>query len=180
MYGPVIQGKVVRLRPPKPDDASPMVSWFEDLEVTHFGGRRTGLSIEMEKTWLETTAKDPNSVVWVLEVDGLAAGTTVIREIDWKNGFGTTGTVIGDRSLWGRGIGRETMQLRSRYAFTQLPLRKLKSSYFDGNTASGRAQAAAGYREVGRYRADRYVDGQWVDEVMTEVLREDWLKGNSV
>ncbi len=180
MYGPVIQGKVVRLRPPKPDDASPMVSWFEDLEVTHFGGRRTALSIEMEKTWLETTAKDPNSVVWVLEVDGLAVGTTVIREIDWKNGFGTTGTVIGDRSLWGRGIGRETMQLRSRYAFTQLPLRKLKSSYFDGNTASGRAQAAAGYREVGRYRADRYVDGQWVDEVMTEVLREDWLKGNSV
>src|SRR5450756_2822666 len=54
------------------------------------------------------------------------------------------------------------------------------SRYFDGNTASGRAQAAAGYREVGRYRADRYVDGRWIDEVMTEMLREDWLKGNSV
>jgi len=180
MYGPVIQGKVVRLRPPKPDDASPMVSWFEDLEVTHFGGRRTGLSIEMEKTWLETTAKDPNSVVWVLEVDGLAAGTTVIREIDWKNGFGTTGTMIGDKSLWGKGIGREVMQLRTRYAFMQLPLRKLKSSYFDGNAASARAQAAAGYREVGRYRADRFVDGRWVDEILTEVLREDWLKANPV
>ncbi|HXJ48575.1 MAG TPA: GNAT family protein [Candidatus Acidoferrum sp.] len=180
MYGPVIEGKVVRLRPPKPEDALPMVSWFEDLEVTHFGGRRTAHSIEMEKTWLESTAKDPNSVVWVLEVDGRAVGTTVIREIDWRNGFGITGTVIGDRSLWGKGIGRETMQLRSRYAFMQLPLRKLKSSYFEGNTASGRAQAAAGYREVGRYRADRYVDGQWVDEVMTEVLREDWLKANSV
>lgn len=180
MYGPVIHGMVVRLRPPKPEDAVPMVSWFEDLAVTHFGGRRTAFSIEMEKTWLDTAAKDPNSVVWVLEVDGQAVGTTVIREIDWKNGFGTTGTVIGDRSLWGRGIGRETMQLRSRYAFTQLPLRKLKSSYFEGNTASGRAQAAAGYREVGRYRADRYVEGRWVDEVMTEVLREDWLKANSV
>jgi RimJ/RimL family protein N-acetyltransferase len=72
------------------------------------------------------------------------------------------------------------MQLRARYAFIQLPLRKLKSSYFDGNTASGRAQAAAGYREVGRFRADRYVDGKWVDEVMTEVMREDWLKANSV
>jgi ribosomal-protein-alanine N-acetyltransferase len=134
----------------------------------------------MEKEWLESTAKDPDSVVWVVEVDGRAVGTTGIREIDWKNGFGTTGTMIGDRSLWRKGIGRETMQARSRYAFTQFPLRKLKSSYFDGNTASGRAQAAAGYREVGRFRADRYVDGQWVDEVMTEVLREDWLKANSV
>jgi len=180
VYGPVIQGKLVRLRPPKPEDALPMVGWFEDLEVTHFGGRRKALSLEMENSWLERTARDLDSVVWVIEVDGRAVGMTTIREIDWKNGFGITGTVIGDRSLWGKGIGRETMQLRSRYAFTQLPLRKLKSSYFEGNTASGRAQAAAGYREVGRYRADRYVDGKWVDEVMTEVLREDWQKANSV
>jgi ribosomal-protein-alanine N-acetyltransferase len=180
MYGPVIQGKLVRLRPPKPEDAAVMIAWFEDLETNRFLGRRNPPSLEMEKEWLENTAKDPDSVVWVVEVDGRAVGTTGIREIDWKNGFGTTGTMIGDRSLWRKGIGRETMQARSRYAFTQLPLRKLKSSYFDGNTASGRAQAAAGYREVGRFRADRYVDGQWVDEVMTEVLREDWLKANSV
>jgi [ribosomal protein S5]-alanine N-acetyltransferase len=180
MNGPVIQGKLVRLRPPKPEDASPMVSWFEDLEATLFLGRRNPPSIELEKEWLEATAREPNSVVWAVEVDGRAVGTTGIREIDWKNGFGTTGTLIGERSLWGKGIGREVMQLRARYAFTQLPLRKLKSSYFEGNVASGRAQAAAGYCEVGRYRADRYVDGKWVDEVMTEVLREDWLKENSV
>jgi ribosomal-protein-alanine N-acetyltransferase len=180
MYGPVIQGELVRLRPPKPDDALPIVSWFQDLEATQFLGRRTSPSVDVEKEWLESSAKDPNSVVWVVEVDGRAVGTMGIREIDWKNGFGTTGTLIGDRSLWGKGIGRETMRLRTRYAFMQLPLRKLKSSYFDGNVASGRAQAAAGYREVGRYRADRYVDGRWVDEVVTEVLREDWLELNSV
>jgi RimJ/RimL family protein N-acetyltransferase len=180
MNGPVIQGKLVRLRPPKGDDASRMLSWFEDLEINHFLGRRHPISIEMEKETLERIARDPDSVIWVVEVDGRAVGTTVIHGIDWKNGFGTTGTMIGDKSLWGKGIGRETMQLRARYAFIQLPLRKLKSSYFDGNTASGRAQAAAGYREVGRFRADRYVDGKWVDEVMTEVMREDWLKANSV
>jgi len=180
MYGPVIQGKLVRLRPPKAEDALSMVSWFEDLETTLFLGRRNPPSVAMENEWLDSNAKDPNSVVWVIEADGRAVGTTGIREIDWKNGFGTTGTMIGDKSLWGKGIGREVMQLRARFAFTQLPLRKLKSSYFEGNTASGRAQTAAGYREVGRFRADRYVDGKWVDEVITEVLRDDWLKANSV
>jgi RimJ/RimL family protein N-acetyltransferase len=180
MYGPVIQGKLVRLRPPKPEDALLMIGWFEDLETTRFLGRRTPPSIEMEKEWLETTAVDANSVIWVVEAEGRAVGTTAIREIDWRNGFGTTGTMIGDKTQWKKGIGREAMQLRTRYAFTQLPLRKLKSSYFDGNVASGRAQAAAGYREVGRYRADRFVDGRWVDEIITEVVREDWLKSNSV
>ncbi len=180
MYGPVIQGKLVRLRPPKAEDAEAMIGWFEDLETTRFLGLRNPPSIEMEKQWLETTAKDPNSVIWVMEVGGVAVGTTGIREIDWKNGFGTTGTLIGDRSVWGQGVGSEAMQLRARYAFVQMPLRKLKSSYFDGNVASGKAQAAAGYREVGRHRADRFVDGRWVDEILTEVLREDWAKTNSV
>ena len=180
MYGPVIQGKLVRLRPPKAEDAEAMIGWFEDLETTRFLGLRNPPSIEMEKQWLETTAKDPNSVIWVMEVGGVAVGTTGIREIDWKNGFGTTGTLIGDRSVWGQGVGSEAMRLRARYAFVQMPLRKLKSSYFDGNVASGKAQAAAGYREVGRHRADRFVDGRWVDEILTEVLREDWAKTNSV
>ena len=111
---------------------------------------------------------------WVVEFKGRAVGATAIHAIDWKNGFGTTGTVIGDKSVWGNGLGRELMQLRARYAFIQLPLRKLKSGYLDGNEASARAQAAAGYREVGRYRADMFVDGRWRDHVMTEVLREDW------
>jgi RimJ/RimL family protein N-acetyltransferase len=33
---------------------------------------------------------------------------------------------------------------------------------------------------VGRHRADMFVDGRWRDHVITEVLREDWLKANSV
>jgi RimJ/RimL family protein N-acetyltransferase len=68
------------------------------------------------------------------------------------------------------------MQLRTRYAFTQLPLRKLKAGYFDGNEASAKAQAASGYREIGRHHADLFVDGKWRDHVMTEVMREDWEK----
>jgi ribosomal-protein-alanine N-acetyltransferase len=176
MYGPVIQGKLVRLRPPKPEDAATMITWFEDLEVTRFMLLRFPPSIEMEKEWLERMAKSPDDVFWAVEHDGRVVGATAIHQIDWKNGSGTTGTTIGDKALWGKGLGREVMQLRCRFAFTQLPLRKLKSGYYAGNEASARAQASAGYHEVGRYRADKFVDGIWVDHVITEVLREDWEK----
>ena len=180
MYGPVIHGNLVRLRPPKPEDAEVMITWFEDMEVTRFLLLRHPPSIEMEKEWLEKMARSPDDVIWVIEHNEQTVGTTAIHTIDWKNGSGTTGTVIGDKSVWGKGLGRELMNLRARYAFTQLPLRKLKSAYTDGNDASAKAQAAAGYREVGRHRADTFVDGRWRDHVITEVLREDWLKANSV
>ena len=180
MYGPVIQGRLVRLRPPKPDDASTMLTWFEDMEVRRFLLRRHPPSVDEEKEWLDKMARSPDDVVWVIEHEGQMVGTTGIHTIDWRNGFGTTGTIIGDKSAWGKGAGRELMQLRARYAFTQLPLRKLKSAYVQGNEASARAQAAAGYREVGRHRLDVFVDGQWRDHILTEVMREDWLKANSV
>jgi ribosomal-protein-alanine N-acetyltransferase len=180
MYGPVIEGRLVRLRPPKPEDAATMITWFEDLEVTRFMLLRFPPSIEMEKDWLDRMAKSQDDVFWVIEHESRAVGATAIHQIDWKNGSGTTGTTIGDKSLWGKGLGREVMQLRCRFAFTQLPFRKLKSGYYAGNEASARAQAAAGYQEVGRYRAERFVDGSWVDHVLTEVLRDDWIRTNSL
>ena len=180
MYGPIIEGKLVKLRPPAPEDAADMVSWFKDLEVTRFIKLRHPPSIEAEKEFLERVARDDNLVFWAVEHGGRLVGGTSIGAIDWKLGFGTTGTVIGDKTVWGRGIAREMMQLRATYAFTQLPLRKLKSGYIEGNQGSARAQAAAGYREVGRWHQDRFIDGAWRDHVLTELLREDWLKANSV
>jgi RimJ/RimL family protein N-acetyltransferase len=180
MYGPVIEGKLVRLRPPKPEEAAELATWFDDLEVTRFIKLRHPPSVDMEKEFLDRMARDADAVFWVIEHDGRLVGGTSIVRIDWKNGYGTTGTVIGDKTAWGKGLARELMQLRAAYAFTQLPLRKLKSGYLEGNEASARAQRAAGYKEVGRWHGDRFVDGKWVDHVLTELLREDWEKKKSV
>jgi RimJ/RimL family protein N-acetyltransferase len=176
MYGPVIQGNLIKLRPPLSEDAAAMTTWFEDLEVTRFIKLRHPPSLDAEKEFLERTARDPDSVFWALEYEGRLVGGTSIVAIDWKHGSGTTGTVIGDKAAWGKGLAHELMQLRADYAFTQLPLRKLKSGYLEGNVASARAQKAAGYREVGRWHKDRFIDGEWVDHVLTEVMREDWEK----
>jgi ribosomal-protein-alanine N-acetyltransferase len=180
VYGPLIVGKIAQLRPPRPDDLDTMIRWFEDIEVTRFLELRHPPSLEFEKEWLDKMGREAGEVYWVVEHEGRAVGGTGIHAIDWKHGIGTTGTVIGDKEVWGRGLGREVMQLRAEYAFTQLPLRKLKSMYIDGNEASGRAQAACGYKQVGRYRAERFVDGRWVDMILTELMREDWAKSRSV
>ena|SRR5437773_6694849 len=180
MYGPVIGGKLLRLRPPADPDAATMIAWFEDMEVTQYLFVRMPPSLAQENDWLDARAKDPDSIFWVVEVDGNAVGSTGVVMIDWKNGFGHTGTVIGDKKVWGKGVGSELMKLRADFVFTQTPLRKLKSGYLEGNEASARAQASCGYVEVGRWRKDRFVDGEWRDLIMTELLREEWEKKKPV
>jgi RimJ/RimL family protein N-acetyltransferase len=179
MYGPVIVGSQFRLRPPWTEDAEVMITWFEDLEVTARLGRRFVPSLEWERGWLQRAAEDPDTVQWAIEHEGRTVGTTGIRGIDWANQHGETGTLIGDKSLWGRGIARETMRLRADFAFTELPLRKLKSGYLEGNEASRRAQRSAGYREVGRLREELFRDGRWLDVILTELHRTDWERARS-
>ncbi|HXN92736.1 MAG TPA: GNAT family protein [Candidatus Sulfotelmatobacter sp.] len=180
MFGPIIQGNLVRLRPPRTEEATAMATWFEDLEVTRFIKLRNPPSVEAEKEFLERMSRDPDAVFWAVEHDGKLVGGTSIVRIDWKDGHGTTGTLLGDKTAWGKGLARELMQLRADYAFTQLPLRKLKSGYLEGNVASAKAQTAAGYREVGRWHGDKFIDGKWTDHVLTELMREDWAKAKSV
>jgi RimJ/RimL family protein N-acetyltransferase len=174
MFGPIIEGEACRLRPPRLDEAPAMVTWFQDQTVTAALKARTPLSLEEEEAWLRRMASSPDDVLWAIEREGGIVGNSAIHGIDWTDRHGSTGTVIGDRRHWGRGVGRESMRLRTRYAFTQLPLHKLCSAYHEGNEASRRAQLAAGYREVGRRREHIWREGRWHDLVLTEILREEW------
>jgi len=174
MYGPVIRGSNFTLRPPREDEAEAMVAWFESMEVTARLKLRFPPSVPMERDWLNRQASDPNCVFWAIEHGGHLVGVSHIVQIDWQHRHAKTGTLIGDTSAWGKGIAREMMKLRAEYAFDELGLHKLSSAYIEGNVASARAQASAGYREIGRSRQHVWREGRWLDMIHTELLREDW------
>jgi [ribosomal protein S5]-alanine N-acetyltransferase len=174
MYGPVIQGSNFRLRPLRPADAEVMIVWFEDLEVTARLGHRIVPSLASELEWVERCGNDPNLIHWGVEHEDRLVGTTGLIDISWANQHASTGTLIGDKTAWGKGIAGEMMRRRADYAFLEQPFRKLKSGYLEGNVASARAQAAAGYREVGRLHGEFFREGRWIDMILTELLREDW------
>jgi len=174
MYGPALRGQVALMRPPRLEEAAAMSAWFEDLEVTATILRRFPPGLADEEDWLRTAATDPNAIHWAIEHEGRLVGTTGVHQIDWAQGFGTTGIVLGDKSVWGRGIAKEVMRMRTRYLFTETTLRRLRSGYLEGNLASAKAQVAAGYREIGRWHEAYFRAGKWVDLVLTELRREDW------
>ena len=178
MFGPVLRGTVVVMRPFTQADGDTIRGWLADTDTTRYMARIFPPSEESEREWIERMGRSETDILWGLEHDGRLVGISAVHQIDWFNQHATTGSLLGDRSVWGRGIGRESMQLRTRFCFTQTTLRKLNSGYLDGNVASARAQAAAGYREIGRRREQFFRNGLWIDEVVTEVLRDDWLRAN--
>src|SRR5260221_12733141 len=105
MYGPLIQGKLVRLRPPRPEEADVIIRWFEDQDVTRFLEFRFPPGIEFEKEWLDKMARDPNQIYWLVGHEGGAVGGKGVHGKDWEHGIGPTGTGGGDKTALGQGRG---------------------------------------------------------------------------
>ncbi|MGH2498675.1 MAG: GNAT family N-acetyltransferase [Candidatus Limnocylindria bacterium] len=174
MYGPVLRGEKVTLRPPGESDPARFVEWSADVEVTRYLGLRFAMALFQEEEWFKKVGESKDDVVWMIDAEGRAIGITGIHGIDWVNARGRTGTVIGDRAAWRKGYASEAMALRTQYAFRQLNLHKLNSSAFMENVASKRALMKAGYREIGIEREQFFRDGRWHDHWLCEVLRDDW------
>ena len=174
MYGPVLVGTKVTLRPPDDSDAARFVDWFGDLEVTRYQPRPFPLGLLQEEGFLKALGESTTDVFWMLEADGQAIGATGIHRIDWLHAHGATGIVIGVKSEWGKGRASEAMRLRTEYAFRQLNLHKLTSGAFLENEPSRRALQTAGYREVGIEREHFFREGRWHDHWLCEVRRDEW------
>ena len=174
MLGPVIRGEKCILRPPRKEDLSIIQRWFEDPEIIRFTPGMGPMSDSQEEEWFKRVGEDPNAVQWVIEVDGKVVGVTGIGGISWRHGNGETGIVIGEKSLWRKGVATEAMALRTAFCFRELNLHKIKTRAFMENEASKRALQKAGYRESGIQREEMYKDGRWHDIWIGEVLREEW------
>jgi RimJ/RimL family protein N-acetyltransferase len=176
MYGPVLSGTKVSLRPPDDSDAARFVEWFADLEVTRYLLSRFAVGQLQEEGFLKAIGESKTDVFWMLEADGKAIGATGIHRIDRLHAHATTGIMIGDRSEWGKGRASEAMVIRTDYAFRQLNLHKLISGAFAENEPSRKALLKAGYREVGIEREHLFREGRWHDHWTCELLRSDWEK----
>jgi len=176
MFGPVLRGDRVTLRPAREDDADHFVRWFADMEVTRHLNQRTAISLQQEQEFLKKIGESKDDVFWMIDAEAKPIGATGVLRINWLDANGTTGIMIGEKDCWGKGYATEAMRLRTRYAFRELNLHKLLTEVDTENEASKRALERNGYRTVGTRREQSFREGKWRDRWLGEVLRDDWEK----
>jgi ribosomal-protein-alanine N-acetyltransferase len=176
MLGPVIAGERVQLEPPRPEYAPAYLRWFADRAVTRYMLIRHPTSLRKQEEWIEQTAASPDDVLWAMTrtAGGEIIGNVGLHKIVWRHGHAELGYVIGERDQWGKGHATEAIKLVTAYAFLELGLHKVWASVIAPNEASRRALERNGYTQCALFRRDRYVEGQWHDLWVGEILREEW------
>jgi [ribosomal protein S5]-alanine N-acetyltransferase len=182
MLGPVLTGPRIRLEPPRSEYFPTYLRWFADPVITRYLMQRHPPSLRQEEAWYERMAESRDDVVWtiVLPSSGLPIGATGLHRIDWRNRHAFNGILLGDRAEWGKGYATEAIRLETAYAFQELNLEKVLTEVYAPNAASRRTMERAGFQGCGVRRRNVFLDGEWHDEWLGEILRDEWVKDGGI
>jgi RimJ/RimL family protein N-acetyltransferase len=77
--------------------------------------------------------------------------------------------------FWGKGIAASALVAMTDYAFKHFKFNRLFAGVFEGNDASIKVLEKAGYKLEGKLRKAVYKDGNFLDEHIYSILREEHI-----
>jgi ribosomal-protein-alanine N-acetyltransferase len=165
-----------RLRKPEPSDTDALYVFKNDAEIASMlGGFFTGYSkIDLEE-WVEfhRAAKDEALFV-IADTKDRAIGHVGLYKINHRIRSGEFAIVIGDRSTWGKGLGRACTRFAIEYGFDELNLRRIYLQVVASNEHAIKLYRSLGFVEEGRLRQAQWQQGKYVDVLLMGLLIEEY------
>ena len=84
------------------------------------------------------------------------------------------GITIGDKKYWGRGFGREAIELLIEHGFVQRNLRKVWLRVHAEKKRAQRAYLTCGFGEEGRLRQHVWSNGRYDDLIIMGLVADEW------
>lgn len=176
----MLVGKRVCLRPVEREDLERFVRFFADAEVRANLSLVLGPGVAEEAAWFEQMLREPPlerpfavDLVQGTERPRLV-GSAGLRAFDWRNRSAELGLVIGDKSLWGQGLGTEVTRLLLRHAFFTLNLHRVWLRVYADHDRACRIYEKVGFVQEGRQRDGDFRNGRYRDVLLYSLLAREW------
>lgn len=170
----MFEGKRIRLRAVEPGDLDAIMLWINNPAVTQFlAVGRLPVSRAEEERWL--SERPPNERRLTIELlDGTYIGAAGLHGIDLVDRNAEVGMVIAEEKNWGRGYGREALDLLAELAFRTLNLHRLHLRVYAYNRRAIRMYEKAGFVHEGMDRQAHFQNGTWHDVIRMGLLASEW------
>ena len=134
----------------------------------------TGIvDFESQKEVLSSLKKGKNFAVRLLENNELL-GNIGFNSIGEIHRTAEIGIMLGNPKYQRKGYGMEALNLLLDYGFSFLNLRNIYLKVFEYNEAAYNLYKKVGFREVGRLRKAVEIMGKTYDEIIMDMLREEF------
>lgn len=175
-----LETEKIKLCPMRKEDLNIYLKWLNNgtmvnYLMTHFPVSKDAEEATLDKMLTADPSDSVNLGIWLKEPETLI-GNLGLLKIDNLHRHAMIGIFIGDEENWGKGYGTEAMSLIMEYGFKTLNLRKIWLGYMGHNDRGRAAYDKLGFREIGRYREHRFINGKYEDEVLMEIFKDEFLK----
>ena len=157
LEGRTSRGAHVRLRPMTEDDWDVLCRWNSDPAVLYYaeGDDVTSYTLKEVQEIYRTVSQ--TALCFIVEADGTPIGECWLQEMNIKRVLvkyprldcRRIDLMIGEKALWGRGIGTEAIRLLTEYAFLEQGVDLIYNAEIaDYNVRSWKAFQRVGYQVV--------------------------------
>lgn len=182
-YYPKLTGDRLFLAPLVIEDADSYCKWLNDPEVAiNLTAFDKQYPLHREKAVIEDMIKrNSQTFSIVLKDSEKLIGNCSLFDIDKDDRKAELGIMIGDKTVWNKGYGTEAIILLLDYGFNILNLNNIYLKVFEYNENAVSCYQKVGFKLIGRHRQARIVMGKKYDEIMMDILAEEFsqsrLKG---
>jgi RimJ/RimL family protein N-acetyltransferase len=171
-----LAGARARLRPLVSADVDgPYLAWFNDREVCRLNSHHVFPYTRTEAlAWIAALSERPDALVLAIELDNRHVGNVSLQGIDPVGRSAELAIVLGDRSVWGDGIGGEAAELLVAHGFRALNLHRIACATVAANHGMRRLAERLGMTQEGVRRDAVWTDGSYHDIVEYGLLTGEW------
>lgn len=170
------------LRAFEPGDIEGRRACGKDPEIMRmFGGvpdftEPVAMTREEAAGWYERVTSDPNPLHWAVELDRRFIGTARLHSLDETDQRARYAVGLLDRTVLGRGLGRQVTRLVLEYGFTVVGLHRVDLRVLAFNVRAINCYRRCGFVEEGRERESAFIDGTWHDDVIMGILDHEFAR----
>ena len=174
MSNPFIIGERLYLRALRPEDADgPWVSWFNDAEVCAGNSHHVRPYTRQDALDYIFNTEDLALAIVDMGTDK-HIGNVTLQNIHPINRSADFGIIIGDKSFWGKGYGKEAATLMFDHGFKTMNLHRIACGTLETNQAMMKLASSLGMQFEGLRIQAVFKDGMYIDIKEYRMLRKDW------
>lgn len=159
-------------------DIPAFLRWINDVEVTQFLDLDPPMSLEQEEAWFESLQDSDTEIFSIETNEGKLIGNVGLMKIDWVARKILIGIVIGEKAHWGGGYGTDAIRTLLAYLFGELNMNRVYLEVDTLNERAIRCYEKCGFVREGTLRAHRWKRGEYRDNHIMSILRDEWDSKN--
>ena len=176
-----LEGENLYLAPIDANHVELLTKWVNDETLSRGLGGTSFVYTELgEKEYLENRAKklDNYQFYVVRKADDEIIGIYDLHDVLKVHRYAEVGGFIGEQSERGKGYGTEALKLVCDFGFNVLNLNTLVGRIFVFNHGSIRSAEKVGFKKVGEIAERYFYRGEYYNEIIMQINREEFYKNN--